>query len=102
MEKVDIIINEITKLDRFKDKIVFYLMDKNAFVFDDDCDKIIDFELFPIKYEIGTLQNRKCLKFDIFDPNDKEPFNTLLFNNLKPISVNVQTEYIIEDEFKTK
>lgn len=100
MTKSEIIYNEIKKLDRFKEHIVFFMMEKYGFILDKDVEKFKKIEhIEELEWEEGILQGLSAIRYKVFDPNNYQPFNSILFVNEKPVSVNVQPEYWIEQEF---
>ena len=101
MNKVETLINEIKKVDKFKNHIIFFMMNKYGFILGKDVDKLEKLEnIKDIDFDKGTLQNVKALRYKVFDPNNIQPFNSILIEGEKPASVNVQKDYIIEEEFK--
>jgi len=99
MNKVEQVINEINKLDRYKGNIVFYMMGKYGFIFGKDIERLKKLENIELEYEEGTLQGIQALRYKVFDPNNIQPFNSILLADGKPISVNVKPEYNVEKEF---
>lgn len=101
MNKVEEIINEVEKIARFKGTIKFYMMDMYGFILGKDVEKLKELSNVELEYNEGTLQNVSALRYKAFDPNNHQPFNSILKEGGKPISINVQPEYFIENEFVT-
>lgn len=100
MSKVEEIINEIKKVDRFSGHIIFFMMNKYGFILGGDVEKFKKLENIELEYDEGTLQGIPALRYKVFDPNNHQPFNSILLEGAHPASVSVAPEYRIEDEFK--
>jgi hypothetical protein len=102
MKEVEMVMNEINKVERFKSHIKFFIMDKYGFVLGNDVEKLKKLENIELEYEEGTLQGVPALRYKVFDPNNYQPFNSIVLAGERPASIMVQPDYRVENEFKQK
>ena len=100
MNKVETIINEIKNVSKFSNHIIFFMMDKYGFILGKDVEKLKKLEDIDLEYEEGTLHGVPALRYKVFDPNNHQPFNSILIAGQKPASVMVQPDYRVEEDFK--
>lgn len=100
MREVESIINEINKVEKYKGCIKFFMMNKYGFILGKDIERIKKLKNIDLEYDEGTLQDIEALRYKVFDPNNIQPFNSILKEGGKPISINVMKDYIVEEQFK--
>jgi len=101
MSEIKTVLNEVNKVTKFMSHIKFFMMDKYGFILGKDVEKLKKLENIELEYEEGTLQGIKALRYKVFDPNNIQPFNSILIEGEKPCSIMVQPEYRVEEEFKS-
>lgn len=93
------IYNEIKKIVKYNEHIVFFQMKDYIFILGEDVDNISADNFFWAQ-DKGTLSNMKAIRIPMYNINQIDsPFDDLLTINKKPIAVKVQPAYINEDVF---
>jgi len=93
------IYDEIKKISKYNEHIVFFQMKDYIFILGEDVDNISEDNFFWAQ-DKGTLSNMKAIRIPTYNVNQIDsPFDDLLTINKKPIAVKVQPAYINEDEF---
>ena len=93
------IYNEIKKISKYNEHIVFFKMKDYIFILGEDVDNISADNFFWAQ-DKGTLSNMKAIRIPMYNVNQIDsPFDDLLTINKKPIAVKVQPAYINEDAF---
>lgn len=93
------IYDEIKKISKYNEHIVFFQMKDYIFILGEDVDNISEDDFFWAQ-DKGTLSGMKAIRIPMYNINQIDsPFDDLLTINKKPIAVKVQPAYINEDIF---
>lgn len=93
------IYDEIKKIYKYQNCIVFFQMKNYIFILGEDVD-IINKDNFFWAQDKGTLGDMNAIRIPMYNINQIDsPFDDLLALNMKPIAVKVQPSYNNEDEF---
>jgi len=100
MKEIESILQETDKATKIMTHIKFFMMNKYGFILGDDVKRFKRLENVELEYEEGTLQGYPALRYKVFDPNNVQPFNSILLTGARPCSIMVQPEYRVENEFE--